>query len=68
MTREESRTLMEPLIAQATRPENIYRHHWREGDVVMWDNRSAMHYAVRDYDETMPRLMWRTTTAGEVPA
>ena len=67
MTREESRTLMEPLIAQATRPENIYRHHWREGDLVMWDNRSAMHYAVRDYDETMPRLMWRTTTAGEVP-
>jgi len=67
MTAEESRPLIQYLCAQAIRPENLYRHRWRNGDVLMWDNRCAMHYAVRDYDETMPRLMHRTTAAGERP-
>jgi taurine dioxygenase len=67
MTEEESRPLLEPLNAVATRPENVYRHRWRRGDVVMWDNRCVMHYAVMDYTEDMPRLMHRTTAAGEAP-
>jgi taurine dioxygenase len=67
MTVEESRPLIAYLCARATRPENVYRHRWRNGDVLMWDNRCAMHYAVRDYDETMPRLMHRTTAAGDRP-
>jgi alpha-ketoglutarate-dependent taurine dioxygenase len=33
----------------------------------MWDNRAAMHYGVRDYDDTMPRFMWRVTAAGDRP-
>ena len=36
-------------------------------DVVMWDNRATMHYAVRDYDESMPRYLHRTTADGERP-
>lgn len=68
MTVEESRPLIEFLCAHATRPENVYRHRWRAGDVLMWDNRCAMHYAVRDYDDTMPRLMHRTTAAGDRPS
>ena len=67
MTVEESRPLIEYLSARASRPENVYRHRWRAGDVLMWDNRCTMHYAVRDYDDTMTRLMHRTTAAGERP-
>ncbi len=67
MTEDESRPLLEVLHAVATRPENVYRHRWRAGDVVMWDNRCTMHYAVRDYTEDMARLMHRTTSAGDVP-
>jgi taurine dioxygenase len=67
MTREESAPLLAFLYGHATRPENVYRHAWRPGDVVMWDNRCTMHYAVHDYDETTPRLMHRTTAAGERP-
>lgn len=66
-TPEESQPLLDMLTARATRPENVYRHQWRVGDVLMWDNRCAMHYAVRDYDDTMPRLMYRTTAAGDIP-
>jgi taurine dioxygenase len=66
-TPEESRPLLEYLFQRATRPENVYRHHWRVGDVLMWDNRSAMHYGVRDYDDTMPRLMHRVTASGDRP-
>ena len=66
-TQDESAPLLEMLTAHATRPENVYRHQWQVGDVLMWDNRCTMHYAVRDYDHTMPRLMHRTTAAGDIP-
>jgi taurine dioxygenase len=67
MTVEESRPLLDFLAKQATRPENVYRHRWRQHDVVMWDNRAAMHYAVRDYDENRIRIMHRTTALGDRP-
>lgn len=67
MTPEESRPMLDYLVDRATRPELIYRHSWRVGDLVMWDNRACMHYAVRDYDQTMPRRMHRTTAGGDRP-
>lgn len=67
MTDAESAPLLGYMYELATRPEHIYRHRWKAGDLVMWDNRCAMHYAVCDYDDTQPRLMHRTTAAGEVP-
>ena len=67
MTDAESAPLLAYLYEVATRPEHIYRHRWAAGDVLIWDNRCAMHYAIYDYDDTMPRLMHRTTAAGEVP-
>ena len=67
MTEDESRPLLDTLYAAATRPENVYRHRWRAGDVVMWDNRCTMHNAIMDYTEDMPRLLHRTTAAGGVP-
>lgn len=68
MTVAESRPLIEFLSGEATRPENVYRHRWRRHDVLMWDNRAAMHYAVRDFDERAVRIMHRTTAAGDRPA
>jgi taurine dioxygenase len=67
MTAAESRPLLDFLAAEATRPENVYRHRWRQHDVIMWDNRQAMHYAVRDYDENDIRIMHRTTALGDRP-
>jgi taurine dioxygenase len=67
MSEAESRPLLDFLASQATGPENVYRHRWRRHDVVMWDNRAAMHYAVRDYDESQVRIMHRTTALGDRP-
>ena len=66
MTREESRPLLDFLYEHSTSPDNIYRHMWQVGDVVMWDNRCTMHYAVHDYGEA-ERVLNRVTMAGEVP-
>ncbi len=57
----ESRALLDFLFAHMTRPEFIYRHRWQERDLVLWDNRCTMHYAVADYDGVGERYMHRTT-------
>jgi taurine dioxygenase len=66
MTEDESRPLLEFLYGHATRPEFCCRWRWRAGDLLMWDNRAVMHYAVNDYDGHR-RLLHRTTVEGEVP-
>ncbi len=66
MTRAESAPLINFLCAHATRPENVYRHRWRIGDLVCWDNRTTMHLALGDFDESQPRHMLRTTLRGEL--
>ena len=65
MTEAESRPLLDYLIAHATRPENVYRHRWRPRDILLWDNRCTMHYAMVDYDDD--RYLHRTTVIGECP-
>ena len=67
MSESESAPILNYLHELATRPENLYRHRWARGDVLMWDNRCAMHYAIKDYDENMRRYMHRTTASGERP-
>ena len=67
MTREESAPLLDYLAGHSTSPENVYRHRWSVGDVLMWDNRCTMHYAIRDYDDTVHRRHHRTTASGERP-
>lgn len=64
MTDEESTAILQFLFAHSVEPEFIYRHRWSRHDIVMWDNRCAMHLAVR-YDMTKPRHMHRTTLKGE---
>ena len=63
---DESRWILEPLYRHATRPEYIYRHQWQPHDVLVWDNRSLMHYAIADYGDA-PRYLERTTCIGERP-
>ncbi|MBM3358132.1 MAG: TauD/TfdA family dioxygenase [Betaproteobacteria bacterium] len=64
MTEEESKPLIDYLVAHATRPEFVYRHRWRKDDVMVWDNRCTMHLALGDFDETQLRHMERTTVLG----
>lgn len=64
MTVEESQPLIDFLCRHATRPDNVYRHQWQEGDLVCWDNRTVMHMALTDFDQTQPRHMLRATLLG----
>jgi alpha-ketoglutarate-dependent taurine dioxygenase len=66
MEEAEGRALLERLLQWATRPEFVYRHEWRVGDLVIWDNRGALHRALH-YDSDSPRLMHRTTLVGDEP-
>lgn len=66
MDRDEGKALLADLLARATRPERVYRHHWQVGDVVIWDNRGVLHRAC-PYDPSSPRDMHRTTFAGDEP-
>jgi len=67
MPDEESQPILEFLFRHSTRPEFIYRHKWRVDDLMFWDNRCTMHYALADYDFSVRRRMHRTTVAGDVP-
>lgn len=58
---DESRDLIAELTQHCIKPEFIYRHHWQQYDLVMWDDCSTTHKATFDYPETTPRLMHRTT-------
>lgn len=58
---DKARALLDDLLARATRPENTYAHEWKTGDIVIWDNRAAVHRAT-PYDTVKHRrLMQRTT-------
>lgn len=59
----ESRALIAKLTAHATRLENVYRHEWEVGDLLIWDNCGVMHRAT-PYDAKSGRLMHRTTLHG----
>jgi taurine dioxygenase len=59
--------LIEELMAHATQQKYEYRHQWRYGDMVIWDNRSVMHQANPDYDMNERRYLYRLMLKGEVP-
>lgn len=58
-TRDESQPLLQWLYRHCVRPEFQARHHWRAGDLVMWDNRCLQHFAVHDHADDQPRLIHR---------
>jgi alpha-ketoglutarate-dependent 2,4-dichlorophenoxyacetate dioxygenase len=65
-TLPEGRMLLRDLVEHATQPRFVYRHRWRVGDLVMWDNRTTMHRA-RRFDRNEVRDVRRTTLAGDAP-
>ncbi len=64
---EQGRALLAELLEHATREAFTYMHHWQVGDLVMYDNRAALHrarpYAITEH----ARILHRTTVAGEGP-
>jgi alpha-ketoglutarate-dependent 2,4-dichlorophenoxyacetate dioxygenase len=61
----EGRLLLRDLIEHATQPEFVYRHQWRAGDLVIWDNRCTMHRA-RPFEDTRHRRELRRVTTLDV--
>ena len=57
----EGRLLLRDLMEHATRPALVYRHAWRSGDFVIWDNRATMHRA-RPFDDAQHRREMRRVT------
>src|SRR5207249_4499153 len=58
----EGRLLLRDLIEHATQRQFVYRHTWRVGDLVIWDNRCTMHRATPFEDTKHPRELRRVTT------
>ena len=68
MEPDASRELLARLLEAATVDEHVYRHAWRPGDLVMWDNRCLLHRADRNYDMAAhARVLHRTVVKGTVP-
>jgi alpha-ketoglutarate-dependent 2,4-dichlorophenoxyacetate dioxygenase len=57
----DGRLLLRELIEHATQRDFVYRHDWRKGDLVIWDNRCTMHRG-RHFDERQVRDLRRVTT------
>jgi alpha-ketoglutarate-dependent 2,4-dichlorophenoxyacetate dioxygenase len=63
----EGRVLLADLLEHATQRQFVYRHEWRPGDLVMWDNRAVLHRG-RRYDLAQRRDMRRSTVEDSLPA
>jgi taurine dioxygenase len=67
LDRQEGDALLARLCEHSTRPEFVYRHQWRIGDFLIWDNCSTQHRAVMDYALPQRRVMERATLCGTAP-
>ena len=66
LSRAESAAILDLLYDHITAQEHLVRWHWSAGDIAFWDNRSVLHYPVRDFGEHH-RLMHRVTIRGDRP-
>jgi alpha-ketoglutarate-dependent taurine dioxygenase len=65
----QGKALIKQLLDFATQPEFTFRHQWRVGDLVVWDNRCLNHRAVMNYEMTQHRrVLLRCVVRGSVPA
>ena len=64
MPPDEAFKLIDDLYTHATNSRFEYRHKWRSGDMVIWDNRSVMHQANADYDPAEYRYLYRIMLKG----
>ena len=62
----EGRLLLRDLIEHATQPRFVYRHSWRPGDLVIWDNLAIMHRG-RPFDDATHRRELRRVTTLDIP-
>jgi len=67
MTPETSRAYMSELLDRMIRPEIVYQHAWRKGDVLVIDDRATMHRAHGDYDRSESRILWLIIVEGDRP-
>jgi taurine dioxygenase len=67
MDETESVMLLDDLYGHCQDDRFIYKHKWRQGDLVFWDNRCTMHYAQPYDDKRYTRHMHRTTVQGDRP-
>lgn len=67
LAQDEALALLDELFEHVTQPKFEYRHKWKQGDLVMWDNRCLMHKANGDYDMNEMRYLHRIMLKGEVP-
>ncbi len=61
---EDARALLDDLVARATTPEFRYRHTWRVGDLLIWDNRCVLHRGMPYDADRYRRRMHQTRVAG----
>ena len=64
---KEALPLLDALLEHATAERFQYRHAWKPGDLVMWDNRCLLHKANGDYDMGQVRYLYRVMLQGDVP-
>lgn len=64
MNEVDSQHLLAELLEHSTQERFVYRHRWRRGDVLIWDNRQALHMALHDYRAGARRRMHRVMVAG----
>lgn len=64
MSRDEAQALLDDLLDFAVRPPRVYKHQWKTGDIMMWDNRCILHRAC-PYDHSEIRIMRHVRVAGE---
>ena len=67
MTPEASQACLAELLERTIRPEIVYHHTWRRGDLIVIDNRATMHRAHGDYDRRENRTLWRIIVEGDRP-
>jgi alpha-ketoglutarate-dependent 2,4-dichlorophenoxyacetate dioxygenase len=68
MPLDQARRLIEDLMAEVTRPESVYRHRWRVGDLMIWDNRCMLHCGCGYDADKYRRRMHQTRVRGMGPS
>jgi taurine dioxygenase len=67
MSPQDSRAYLNDLLERMIKPEIVYQHAWRKGDVLVIDDRATMHRAHGDYDRRQSRVLWRIIVEGDRP-
>ena len=67
MDPEETQAFLDELLEVAIKPEFVYEHEYRLGDWLIIDNRSAMHKAGHNFDQSQHRRLYRILVRGDRP-